>query len=355
MLWAVGMGRQAAVVRVPAAGETMAPYPDFPIPEDEEGRLRALERGLLLDTDSDPNLDRIVQLATEIFHTPIALISLVDQERQWFLSRIGLEASETPRQMAFCAHAISANGVLVVPDAREDNRFNSNPLVTGELGIRFYAGAPLLDADGQKLGTLCVIDHVPHLIDPQQQRMLQLLSEQVVRELELRRQSSHCPITGCFDRPSFLQLGQKEFQRARRSRSSLSLITLLIEPPPPMGPPLAHQDINPLLARVADLCRRHSHRADLLGRLGNWELALLLVNGDETRRSDQLADGALATAEAILQENRQLEDDESGERQLPSLRIGLSRLEDDDGGFSDLLIRSDNALCLARPDAVVTL
>lgn len=332
----------------------MAPYPELPVLEHEEKRLRALERELLLDTDSDPELDRILKLASEILNTPIALISLVDKERQWFLSRIGLEASETPRQMAFCAHAIASGGVMVVPDAREDLRFETNPLVKGVLGIRFYAGAPLVNADGHKLGTLCVIDQVPRLIDSQQQRMLELLSKQVIRQLEQRKQASTCPITGCFKRSHFLLLGQKEFERARRTRSSLSLIRVLIEPPP-TAPPLDQEEMDPLLSQVAKLFHGHSCRADLLGRLGNGELALLLVNNDEATQADQWTEQDLATAEAILEELLQRAGEATAKKQQPIVRIGFSHLTGGDGGFSDLLIRSENALRLAGPNAVVAL
>lgn len=330
----------------------MSPYPEYPLPADEESRLQALERILLLDSDSDPNLDRIVCLASQIFHTPIALISLVDRERQWFLSRIGLEASETPREMAFCAHAIAGDGVLVVPDASLDSRFDTNPLVCGEPGIRFYAGAPLTDSGGHKLGTLCVIDRVPHPFDGEQRHLLEMLSAQVVRELELRRQAAHCPQTGLFNRASFLRLGQKEFERARRTHGSLSLLTLLIEPTPPAEDAPAEPEGDRTLNRTADLCRRLSNPDDLLGRLGPWELGLLLIDHGGERGPDIA--GAVLAGGPTLEEPSDAPPSDTPPRQA-SLRIGISRLQGRDEGFSDLLIRSDNALCLAAPQAVIIL
>ncbi|QPN56252.1 GAF domain-containing protein [Synechococcus sp. CBW1107] len=192
----------------------MTPFPDYPTPADEEERLRSLERTLLLDTESDADLDRITTLASETLDTPIALISLVDRERQWFLSRVGLEASQTPRSMAFCAHAITQCSTLVVPDALDDPRFNTNPLVVSEPKIRFYAGAQLRPQDGQALGTLCVIDRAPRQFSPRQLHWLQLFSEQVSREIELRQRLARCPITGFFRRSAFEMLCQKEFERA---------------------------------------------------------------------------------------------------------------------------------------------
>lgn len=114
----------------------------YPVPADEGLRLRELQRHQLLDHDGDQHFDRIVKLASTIFDMPIALISLVDHDRQWFLSREGLEVSETPREVAFCAHTIAGNEVMVVPDALQDERFSSNPFVLSPPGIRFYAGAP---------------------------------------------------------------------------------------------------------------------------------------------------------------------------------------------------------------------
>ncbi len=193
--------------------ETMTPFPDYPTPADEEERLRSLERTLLLDSESDADLDRITTLASETLDTPIALISLVDRERQWFLSRVGLEASQTPRSMAFCAHAITQCSTLVVPDALDDPRFNTNPLVVSEPKIRFYAGAQLRPQDGKPLGTLCVIDRTPRQFSPRQLRWLQLFSEQVSREIELRQRLARCPITGFFQ-PQLIRDALSEGVRA---------------------------------------------------------------------------------------------------------------------------------------------
>ncbi|MEN9496528.1 MAG: hypothetical protein RLZZ137_1568, partial [Cyanobacteriota bacterium] len=139
----------------------MTPYPDYPIPADEEQRLRALRRFAVLDTPEDPHFDRIVELASTVLGVPIALVSLVDRDRQWFLARHGLEAHQTPRTMAFCAHAIAEPVLMEVPDALDDARFNTNPLVLDEPKIRFYAGVPLRTRDGYNLGTLCAIDRKP--------------------------------------------------------------------------------------------------------------------------------------------------------------------------------------------------
>jgi PAS domain S-box-containing protein len=159
-----------------------------PVPETETERLAAL-RGLgILDTPPEPAFDELSALAAYISHSPIALISLVDENRQWFKSRVGWTASETPRDVAFCAHAILQPDLLVVPDASVDERFANNPLVTSPPSIRFYAGAPLVTAEGHALGTLCVIDHKPRELTAAQAHALRALSHQVVAQLRLRQQ-----------------------------------------------------------------------------------------------------------------------------------------------------------------------
>ena len=127
----------------------------------EKKRLQSLHGYRLLDTPPEPEFDEIVRRAAERFDTPIALMSLVDADRQWFKAKVGLDVDETPRSVAFCAYAIQGEDVMVVEDARDDERFNSNPLVIDDPSIRFYAGAPVTVADGAKLGTICIIDRKP--------------------------------------------------------------------------------------------------------------------------------------------------------------------------------------------------
>lgn len=153
----------------------------------ETARLAALREYRILDTDPERAFDDIVLLASQICQTPISLISLVDEDRQWFKARVGTTVAETSRSISFCAHAIRGRETFVVQDALVDVRFRENPLVKGEPFIRFYAGAPLITSDGHALGTLCVVDRVPRTLTDDQAKSLDALRRQAEAQLELRR------------------------------------------------------------------------------------------------------------------------------------------------------------------------
>ena len=153
----------------------------------EKVRLQALRSYKILDTDPEKGFDDLTILASHICETPIALISLIDSDRQWFKSKVGVDISETPREVSFCSRAIEQPDLFVVPDASKDPRFSSNPFVVSDPKIRFYAGAPFTSSDGQPLGTLCVVDLVPRQLTSSQENALLALSRQVQAQFELRK------------------------------------------------------------------------------------------------------------------------------------------------------------------------
>jgi signal transduction histidine kinase len=157
------------------------------LPTGETDRIAALDELNVLDTAPEKDFDDIVSLASTVCGTPMSLVSLIDIDRQWFKAKVGTDLTETSRDISFCAHAILGKDLLVVPDARQDTRFADNPAVSGEDGVRFYAGAPLITSDGHALGTLCVFDSEPRHLTTEQLQALRALSRQVTAQLELRR------------------------------------------------------------------------------------------------------------------------------------------------------------------------
>jgi len=158
-----------------------------PLKNNEAKRLKVLWQYDVLDTVPEELFDDLTELAARICEAPIALISLVDENRQWFKAKVGVSIQETSRDISFCAHAIKQQDLFIIPDATKDLRFAHNPLVVSDPKIRFYAGAPLITPDGHALGTLCVIDKVPRELRPEQQQALRVLARHVITQLELRR------------------------------------------------------------------------------------------------------------------------------------------------------------------------
>ena len=259
-----------------------------PLPPDEAGRLRALERYGVLDTPAEPGFDDIVRLAAYICQAPIALISLIDRDRQWFKARVGLEEAQTPREQAFCAHAILKPGeVMVVKDATADRRFRANPLVTGKPDIRFYAGSPLVTPGGQALGTLCVIDRTARELRPDQLDALAALSRQVVTLLELRRATAELQalsvtdgLTGAGNRRAFDLALDQELRRALRKGEPVSLLLLDIDHFKSYNDAFGHPAGDEALRRFAAVLLGIARPYDFVARYGGEEFGVILPGAD---------------------------------------------------------------------------
>lgn len=194
------------------------------IPSNERQRLKALRDMKVLDTAPEERFDRVTRLARQVFGTPIALVSLVDADRQWFKSRQGLDAAETPRDISFCGHAILDDKIMVVNDATQDQRFCDNPLVCGSPNIRFYAGYPLAAPDGSRVGTLCIIDEQPREISREQLSLLRELGRMIEEELIAASTATTDPVTGLSSRSGFLIIADHLLASCRRCGQPATLL-----------------------------------------------------------------------------------------------------------------------------------
>jgi diguanylate cyclase (GGDEF)-like protein len=295
-----------------------------PPPDNEADRLVALAELEILDTLPEQAYDDITLLASQVCDTPIALVSLVDETRQWFKAKVGVELDSTPRDISFCSHAIlQPERLLHVPDTTLDERFADNPLTT-EGGIRFYAGVPLTTADGHALGTLCVLHRQPHRLSDAQQRALWALSRQVIAQLELRRtiaeleavaaardryeeeletsrrrleeqiaivsrQSITDELTGLPNRRALIDRLTEESERAHRHGTTYSVAMIDVDGFKQYNDTLGHAAGDRALRTLSDILRTETRASDLIGRWGGEEFVAVLADTD--------ADGAARLAE----------------------------------------------------------
>ncbi len=318
----------------------MESAPSWPVPPDESERQAALETYGVLDTPAQESLDRITRLASQILGMPMALISLVDRDRQWFLSRVGLDACQTGRDVAFCAHAICGNEILEVQDALNDPVFRDNPLVVGEPHIRFYAGVPLRNPDGYNLGTLCVVDQKPRVLTESERQLLRELAGMVMQQLEDRRRTYVCQLTGLLNRRPFFEQGQREYHRARRNSCEFSVLIFDIDAFRSLVSHLGPRGHDQALLSLTATLESKVRRADLLARVADDECAVLLMDTD--RR------GALIVADAIR------EAVEAGGLQLEgqtlpfTVSCGAASLTAQDDSFVAVFQRANEALQEAK-------
>lgn len=307
---------------------------------DEALRLEALEAQKITDTAEDEHFNRIVRLACATMETPIATISFVDGERQWFKARQGLDVCETARDVSFCTHAIEGEDVMVVEDATCDPRFADNPLVACDNGIRFYAGAPLHTREGFNLGTLCVIDHIPRKVTQRDVSLLRDMAALVVDEMELRKRAGTDALTGLYTRRLMDEIAAHEVARARRSGHALSAAMIDIDKFKSINDGFGHPAGDAVLRMIGPACRRALRGTDIIARYGGEEVMLLLP---ET---------SLAQTEPVLDRVRRevmaMIVPELGGRWVVTASIGAAEFTPDDAGIADVLARADAALYRAK-------
>lgn len=266
------------------------------IPADETARLAALHSLKVLDTRAEYRFDRITRLAKRLFGTDISLLSLVDRERQWFKSRQGLQAAQTPREIAFCAHAINADKPMIVPDATKDLRFHDNPLVTGNPNIRFYAGYPVSAPSGHKLGTLCVIDSKPRSWSDEDDELLRELGQMMEEELATLALATTDELTGLANRRGFTRIAEHMLPLAQRQNIPMAAIYIDMDGLKAVNDSKGHEAGDRVLKAFARHLLKNFRAADVVARLGGDEFCVLASGAAFEDVQNSVARLAQATA-----------------------------------------------------------
>lgn len=259
------------------------------IPPDEAARLETLRSLSILDTPPEERFDRLTRMARRLFGVPIALVSLVDENRQWFKSCVGVDATETPRDISFCGHAILGNTVFVIPDARADERFADNPLVLNDPHIRFYAGCPLTAPNGRALGTLCIIDRQPRHLDQEDLEALRDLAAMVERELAALQLAALDELTSISNRRGFTMLAQHSLNLCARQNAPASLVFMDLDGFKSINDTFGHAEGDRALVTFADHMKRSCRDSDVLARLGGDEFAVLFSNARHAQAENAVA------------------------------------------------------------------
>lgn len=247
-------------------------------PQDEEIRLNTLRSLNILDTPAEERYDRLTRLAKRMFGVPIALVSLVDENRQWFKSCVGLSVSETSREISFCGHAILSNEIFIITDATKDERFADNPLVLKDPKIRFYAGCPLRYLDGSKLGTLCIIDRNPRTFSEEDLENLKDLAELAERELAAAQLAILDDLTQIPNRRGFVALAQNSLNICARQGAPASMVFFDLNDFKLINDKFGHAEGDKALTAFADQMRSTFRDSDVFARLGGDEFVVLLTN-----------------------------------------------------------------------------
>jgi len=302
----------------------------------EEARLVELNRTGLLDTQPEPEFDNVVRLVTTALSVPMAAVTLVDRERAWLKSSIGLSGSQSPRWQSFCSHAVSLGEALVVPDATRDPRFVDNPQVTADPHIRFYAGIPLKTDEGHALGTLCAIDRVPREPSDREISVLQGLADLVVEQIELRLAANTDGLTGVMQRRAFLSAGERDLARTRRSGAPFICLFLDADHFKQINDTFGHATGDAVLRRIVTDCTSVVRSCDYIGRLGGEEFCVFLPEASPA--------AAKEIAERIRAKIEQ--SDHQGPRVTVSIGIAIS--SPDDQTVESVIKRADEAAYEAK-------
>ena len=250
--------------------------PEFPANEAE--RLHALRTLEILDTSHEERFDRVTRMAKRMFGVEISLVSLIDEDRQWFKSKQGLDVSETPRDISFCGHAINQDGLFIIPNAIEDVRFCDNPLVTDAPNIRFYAGCPLKLRQGLNIGTLCLIDSKPKYLNEEDKQLLNDLGAMIEQEIRSIQLATLDELTLISNRRGFLTLAEHSQKVCQRKKIPMSVILFDLNKFKPINDNYGHHEGDFALKQFAEVMRSVFRESDVIGRLGGDEFVVMLTD-----------------------------------------------------------------------------
>jgi diguanylate cyclase (GGDEF)-like protein len=244
-------------------------------PPTEQMRLNTLHALKILDSPPEQRFDRLTRLAKWVFDVPIAVLSLVDKDRQWFKSVQGLDVSETPREISFCGHAILNHDIMVIPDALSDERFANNPLVTQTPHIRFYAGAPLVMPNGEVMGTLCLIDNKPRSFSAEDRQRLQDLAKIAEQELYVLQLGAVDELTMLANRRGFMDQSMRLIALSRRHHKPVTLLYFDLDHFKDINDRFGHAEGDHAIRAFACVLREVFRDTDVIGRLGGDEFAVV--------------------------------------------------------------------------------
>lgn len=306
---------------------------------DEPARLAALHRYEVLDTPRETAFDRITSLVKIVLNVPIAVVSLIDSDRQWFKSCVGLDSTETPREISFCTHTIQARVPMNIPDAKEDPRFAENPLVTGPPYIGSYLGVPLTTPDGYNLGSLCVIDMQPRNFDPGQVEVLKSFAALVMDEMELRRIAQVDHLTGAATRRGFCLEAEKAISRYVRHQHPAALVVFDLDHFKKINDTFGHPAGDTVLKTVGSTLPILLRANDSLGRLGGEEFGILLSEVDVHQATDAAERMRRALQDANIDHDPEIH---------MTASFGVASLDADCLTFDKWLAKADKALYQAK-------
>lgn len=250
-------------------------------PENEDIRLATLRSLDILDTEPEERFDRLTRIAKRLFGVPIALVSFVDINRQWFKSSQGLETTEMPRDISFCGHTILGNDIFIIPDTLLDDRFHDNPLVLNEPKIRFYAGVPLVISNGIKIGTLCIIDRVPRTLSKEDEDLLRDLGQMAVEELASAQLATIDELTQISNRRGFSALAIHALNLCKRMDRPASLFFFDLDFFKEINDRFGHAEGDIALINFGKILKEAFRESDVVGRLGGDEFVALLTNANQ--------------------------------------------------------------------------